>query len=94
MLNFDDTPLRDPLRKRVKKTGPKGGKNYVKRQGHVAPPGTGPKGETCGTCKHIRRFRRYRKCDLARPNWTGGPGTDILARDAACMKWEPDAERP
>lgn len=89
MLNFDDTPLRNPL-KSNRRRGPQGGKNYVLRRGHVMPSGTGPEGETCGTCKHCNRFGRYMKCDLARANWTGGPRTDILARDKACSKWEKD----
>lgn len=73
-MNFDDTRLRNPLGK--------------KTRGHCMPPGTGPQGQTCGTCKHIVRFARYRKCGLCRSLWTGGPGTDILAEDAACSKWE------
>jgi hypothetical protein len=51
-------------------------------------PGTGPAGERCATCKHIMRTHRYRKCELVRRLWTGGPGTDIKARSAACSKWE------
>lgn len=53
-------------------------------------PGTGPKGETCGTCAHIRRLqfaRSYLKCDLMRKYWTGGAATDIRARTPACRRW-------
>lgn len=64
------------------------GKHYVQQRGYAHFPGTGPEGETCGSCKHIARFRKYRKCSLARAVWTGGPGSDILARAAACSKWE------
>lgn len=63
----------------------------VKRKGlYAARPGTGPVGETCGSCKHIVRAwnGRYRKCDLVRRLWTHGPGTDIKARSPACSKWE------
>ncbi len=59
-----------------------------KRGLYAAAPGTGPEGETCGSCKHIMRMKRYRKCRLVRALWTGGLGTDIKARSAACTKWE------
>lgn len=59
--------------------------------GYAAPPGTGPKGETCGTCRHIRGFRQagsWYKCGLMEKVWTGGRGTDILKRSPACRFWE------
>lgn len=62
-----------------------------KKSLHAAPPGTGPAGETCGSCAHYVRRRMggiYRKCGLCRSQWTNGPGTDIRAKDAACSKWE------
>lgn len=66
-----------------------------KRRGHAAIPGTGPEGETCGSCRHIYRrqmAKTYIKCELTRSCWTGGGGTDVRARDPACSKWEaPDA---
>lgn len=70
------------------------GKHYTQPRGYFYHPGTGPKGETCGTCKHCVRERNYRgtktwaKCDLARARWTGGRGTDILIKAAACKYWE------
>jgi len=66
-------------------------------RGHAAPPGSGPQGETCGSCEHIFRkslSKTYIKCALARARWTGGGGTDIRVRDPACRLWEkakPDA---
>ena len=60
-----------------------------KRRGYASPPGTGPKGETCGTCQHIVRGRRYAKCALRRATWTHGYATDILVNADACEKWEP-----
>jgi len=71
--------------------GPKGGKRYTAPRGYAALPGSGPAGETCGTCMHIGRYRRYRKCKLMRAVWTNGPGTDILARTPACSRWQPDS---
>ena len=61
--------------------------------GHPARPGTGPAGETCGTCEHythklIRSGRKFRKCGLTEASWTGGPGTDIRKKDAACAVWK------
>jgi hypothetical protein len=58
---------------------------------HPAKPGSGPDGETCKSCRHIHRSemaKTYLKCWLMRAQWTGGPGTDIRARDPACSKWE------
>ena len=60
------------------------------KRGYAAPPGTGPQGETCGTCRHIYRNRMaktYLKCELMKAVWTGGPGTDILSRAPACREW-------
>ncbi len=63
-----------------------------KKHGHAAPPGTGPEGETCGSCAHLVRIgqgrRAYFKCELMRHIWTGGYGTDIRCMDLACQRWE------
>ena len=71
-----------PGEKKRRKTVPKG---------YAAPPGTGPKGETCRTCKFYARIsyaKTYCKCAKVEGRWTNGPGTDILARAAACHYWE------
>lgn len=60
-------------------------------RGYAAQPGTGPDGETCGTCEHLVRKRMakvYLKCALMRRHWTGGGGTDVRARAPACRNWE------
>jgi len=60
------------------------------KRGHVAPPGTGPEGETCGSCQHLYRnqmAKTYLKCGLNRAKWTGGLKTDVRARDQACRQW-------
>lgn len=79
-------PMLTPAQRRALKppcgTGPRG---------HVAPPGTGPAGETCGSCQHLFRnvmAKTYLKCGLNRAKWTGGGKTDIRARDHACRQWE------
>jgi hypothetical protein len=85
---FGDAP--DHSQPSVKGRGPKGGKHYVKPRGYVMPPGTGPIGETCGTCKHhVAKLmsKTYHKCGLNRGMWTGGRATDILTRSPACSKW-------
>lgn len=58
---------------------------------YAALPGTGPEGETCGSCRHLYRremAKTYLKCSLMQGKWTGGGGTDIKARAPACSKWE------
>lgn len=62
-------------------------------RGYAAVPGTGPEGQTCGTCHHIYRTHRFRKCNLMRRIWTHGPGTDIKARTPACSKFEKPSEQ-
>lgn len=59
--------------------------------GYYKPPGTGPAGETCGTCRHrvsIRMASRYWKCALNRAKWTHGYSTDIRMRSPACSAWQ------
>lgn len=69
----------------------KRGKHYVQQRGYAHFPGTGPDGETCGSCAHIvpfRTMRRWYKCGKARSKWTGGKGSDVLVRSPACKYWE------
>lgn len=61
-------------------------------RGYAAPPGTGPEGETCRSCKHKKRLsnggkKSFLKCEAFREHWTHGPGTDIKAGTAACREW-------
>ena len=63
---------------------------HVPKRGHAARPGTGPDGETCGTCQHYtvkHMAKTYRKCGLTNATWTGGPGSDIRKKDPACSLW-------
>lgn len=69
----------------------KRGKHYVEPRGYYAPPGTGPAGETCSTCRHhtIKVYsKRYHKCAKASALWTGGRASDILTKASACKGWE------
>lgn len=64
------------------------------RRGHAGPPGSGPAGETCGSCGSLHRREMYSgrgfyKCELRRADWTGGRGSDVSVRDAACLRWSP-----
>ncbi len=59
--------------------------------GHAGLPGTGPDGETCGSCKWARRQpgtqNTYYKCGHERGSVTSGAATDIRLKDAACEYW-------
>jgi hypothetical protein len=57
-------------------------------KGYAALPGTGPDGETCGSCAHVAHFDRWAKCRLVRGRWTGGRGSDVKVRSPACRRWE------
>jgi hypothetical protein len=85
-----DAPLRNPNKSAFGLSA--GGKKKGALDSHAAAPGTGPEGETCKTCRNLERVRfakSYLKCGLMRSHWTGGPGTDVKAGDAACSKWMP-----
>lgn len=62
---------------------------------HPYPPGSGPPGQTCGTCAKlcVRRYaRNYYKCRVLMKHWSNGFGTDVKLKDQACMSWEPATE--
>jgi len=63
------------------------GKHYIEPRGYYYHPGTGPAGETCGTCRHRMAGHRYSKCELNRARWTRSRGSDILAKAPACKYW-------
>lgn len=73
--------------------------------GYAAEPGTGPAGETCGTCGHCRwrelvrrrpgaRPRRFYKCAAATPSWTNDRSSDVLLTSPACRHHEHGAPQP
>lgn len=67
--------------------------------GYIAPPGTGPAGETCGTCTHCRvranrNGRHFYKCGLAVHAWTAGRGSDVLVKSPACARWQAGQPSP
>jgi hypothetical protein len=63
---------------------------------HPYPPGSGPRGQSCGTCAKLssRKFNKktYFKCHVLMRFWTGGKGTDVRKKDPACLSWEPRIE--
>ena len=67
-----------------------------RRNAFPYPPGTGPDGETCKTCRHATRIeyhaKAYWKCGLMKHYWTHGPGTDIRLKDEACKFWKRRSE--
>lgn len=61
--------------------------------GYAAMPGTGPQGESCGTCAHcrmrtIRSGRHYYKCALMLERWSSCRSTDVVLRSPACSRWQ------
>ncbi len=84
----DDAPAMTPKERRkflgVKRKEPI-------HRGYFMPPGTGPQGKTCGSCRHLVRrqlSKVYLKCGLNEARWTGGPASDIRARSPACKAWK------
>lgn len=75
-----------------------GGHRRPKAKGYAAPPGSGPAGETCGSCGHLHRsstpHRTYFKCDLMQRGWTHGAASDVKARSPACSRWEAPETNP
>lgn len=55
--------------------------------------GTGPAGETCGSCRHcVRPLATFFKCGLMKKAWSHGVATDIKFRWPACLAWQPKEE--
>ncbi len=76
-----DGPMKGP-RKRPTGTRPRG---------YAWTPGSGPDGETCGSCANIYRRHMggtYPKCLLMKAHWTRGKSTDIKVRSPACREWK------
>ncbi len=71
------------------------GPHYAAPGGHAARPGTGPSGETCGSCGHCvfrskqgsSKTRNFYKCELMAQRWTYGRDSDVLKTSPACSRW-------
>lgn len=84
-----------PVSEFARKPGDKN-RRYSNARGYAAPPGSGPAGETCATCKHSYLHHRsgsknWYKCALVKP--TRGAATDLRLKWAACSRWEADKEK-
>ena len=74
------------------------GRTTTRANGYAAMPGTGPEGETCGSCANCRGHttradRTFYKCALQVNAWTHGRGSDVLLRAPACSRWAEGAPR-
>lgn len=62
----------------------------------AAKVGSGPQGETCGSCAFKLRVKyhdkSYLKCGLMEKHWTHGGASDIRAKWPACREWKAKAE--
>lgn len=68
-----------------------------KQNGYAALPGSGPAGETCGSCANMVRkelSRSYLKCALMSAHWTGGAGSDVRSKSPACRRWDAPLPEP
>jgi hypothetical protein len=74
----------------------KGDGPAVARRCTPAPCGSGPEGETCGTCALLVRLEyrnsRYLKCKKMELVWTHGAGSDVRAKWEACREWQRKSE--
>lgn len=69
---------------------------HPRDRAHPYPPGSGPPGQSCGTCAKLceRVFRKtYFKCHVLKRFWSAGPATDVRKKDPACMAWEPRIDK-
>lgn len=70
-------------------------KGIQRVRGYAADPGTGPDGETCGTCTHILRVKNWSgrkhwaKCGHPRGYRSHSTASDIKVRAPACLHWGP-----
>lgn len=66
------------------------GGRKIYRGGYAGMTGAGPAGESCGSCRSLRKqygvSGRYYKC--ARVRQTGGAGTDVKFRAPSCEYWQ------
>lgn len=77
-----DAPLREQVARFKPKRGP------ARKSGYPLPPGTGPAGQTCGSCANLVRrafAKTYLKCRFTA---AGGAATDVRAKSPACSAWE------
>ena len=75
--------------------GPRGGMFYVAPEGYALSPGTGPEGQTCGTCTHrYTMLSGHSKCALMGKVWDRTARTNILVKADACRDWSRRRHQP
>lgn len=88
-----DAPLQGSIFGTAEPARPIPNRHTVTPAGYAARPGSGPEGETCGTCQHCRAkgnragSRTFYKCGLMVRAWTCGRGSDVLLKSPACARW-------
>jgi hypothetical protein len=58
---------------------------------HAARPGSGPPGETCGSCHHLLLSGsrgQFRKCGKMRGTGSRSARSDVRKEDLACVVWQ------
>lgn len=92
-IDLDDFPARIDNKKRKSAAN-----------GYAADPGTGPAGQTCGSCRHSIKRGKFWKCKLAAkvkvlPNgsrigdWSRCISSDIRLKSPACKLWTSDSQK-
>lgn len=70
----------------------------AKANGYAARPGSGPEGQTCGTCANcaVRELanRHVFKCRLLVRSWSACRSTDVLKSSPACKHWQQGEGEP
>lgn len=63
---------------------------FAPMRGHASAPGTGPVGETCGSCRHRHptdsSYRTW-TCDAV-SKFSADRGTPISQHEKACGRWQ------
>ena len=84
--------MKDLFGKDIEKRQKKVDRYKGRKNAHPYPPGTGPEGETCGTCAKCCKIeyhdKIYYKCAYMKHAWTHGLGTDLRLKDEACFLWK------
>ena len=63
---------------------------FASKRGYVSPPGTGPAGETCRTCRNARPVdcnSRVWFCDMV-PDSRADRGAEISLATKSCGRWQ------
>jgi len=79
----------EPRQPTLEELRAKAGRMALFSKRYADEPGTGPAGETCGSCVWLRytgHAKRYPKC--GKTKFTHGDATTIKTRSPACRLWQ------